>query len=52
MQVFNNSIFQLLDDPTDALDLIRDADVLVAYRLPKDVGGSSLFAFMHQQEQK
>lgn len=40
-----------LDKPADSIDLLRDSDQLVAYRLPKDNSDSSyLVVFMHQHE--
>ncbi|KAK6131633.1 hypothetical protein DH2020_034647 [Rehmannia glutinosa] len=51
-EIFNNSILRILDDPDDSLELIRDYDQLAAYRLPKDMDGSPLVVFMHQQEEK
>ncbi|XP_074338403.1 uncharacterized protein LOC141676617 [Apium graveolens] len=42
-----------LDKPADSIDLLRDFDQLVAYRLPKDNNDSSyLVVFMHQHEYK
>ncbi|KAK6147356.1 hypothetical protein DH2020_018268 [Rehmannia glutinosa] len=52
VEIFNNSILRILDDPDDSLELIRDYDQLAAYRLPKDMDGSRLVVFMHQQEEK
>lgn len=52
MQIYNNSILQTLDTPSGSIELIRDYDKLVAYRLPKDMDGSPLFEFTHQQEEK
>ncbi|KAI3443358.1 hypothetical protein Pfo_000023 [Paulownia fortunei] len=51
-EIYNNSILRILDDPDDSIELIRDYDQLVAYRLPKDMDGSPLVVFMHQQEEK
>lgn len=52
MQIYNNSILRILDDPDDSVELIRDYDQLVAYRLPKDMDGYPLVVFMHQQVEK
>lgn len=45
-------IFRLLEDPSDSLALIRDADKLVAYRLPKDFEQSHLVVFLHLEKEK
>ncbi|KAK4480926.1 hypothetical protein RD792_011784 [Penstemon davidsonii] len=50
--IYHNSIFRILEDSDDLIELIRDDDRLVAYRLPKDVKESSLVVFEHQQEDK
>ncbi|PIN10924.1 Ubiquitin-specific protease [Handroanthus impetiginosus] len=51
-EIYNNSILQILDDPDDSIELIRDKDQLVAYRLSKDMDESPLIVFMHQQDAK
>ncbi|XP_022744200.1 ubiquitin carboxyl-terminal hydrolase 8-like isoform X2 [Durio zibethinus] len=48
-EIFKNQIFRLLDEPSDSLALIRDADKLVAYRLPKVNETYPLVVFSHQQ---
>ncbi|CAB4287003.1 unnamed protein product [Prunus armeniaca] len=48
-EVYKCRIFRLLEDPFDSLDLIRDGDRLVAYRLPKGCETSLLVTFIHQQ---
>lgn len=40
----------LEEDPSDTLELIRDDDQLVAYRLPKDSEKLPLFVFTHQEQ--
>ncbi|XP_050226704.1 ubiquitin carboxyl-terminal hydrolase 8-like [Mercurialis annua] len=47
-EIYRNKIFRILMEPSDALDLIRDDDKLVAYRLPKDNEASTLVVFMHE----
>ncbi|WOG98248.1 hypothetical protein DCAR_0417589 [Daucus carota subsp. sativus] len=50
-EVYGSQIMHFLDKPSDSIDLLRDSDQLVAYRLPKDSGDSSyLVVFMHQYE--
>ncbi|XP_057784693.1 ubiquitin carboxyl-terminal hydrolase 8-like [Salvia miltiorrhiza] len=51
-EIFNNSILQALDSPSGSIELIRDYDQLVAYRLPKGMDGCPLVEFIHQQEEK
>ncbi|KAL6559087.1 hypothetical protein OROHE_006456 [Orobanche hederae] len=51
-EIYNNKIFRILDDPSDSIELIRDNDELVAYRLPKCMDGSRLVVFMHQTGKK
>ncbi|EPS63126.1 ubiquitin carboxyl-terminal hydrolase, partial [Genlisea aurea] len=48
-EVYNNRIIRYLEEPNDALSLIRDDDLLVAYRMEKIVDEASLFVFMHQR---
>ncbi|PON42083.1 Ubiquitinyl hydrolase [Parasponia andersonii] len=50
-EIYRNRIVRVLEDPSD-LDLIRDDDKLVAYRLPKESERCSLVVFMHQEEEK
>lgn len=49
-EIYNHSIFRTLDDSHDLVDLIRDNDRLVAYRLAKDTDGTPLVEFMHQRK--
>ncbi|KAA8516826.1 hypothetical protein F0562_017356 [Nyssa sinensis] len=51
-EIYNDRILHFLDGPYDSVDLIRDGDRLVAYRLPKDSQTSPLVVFMHQQVDK
>uniref|UniRef100_A0A5B7BYP1 Ubiquitin carboxyl-terminal hydrolase n=1 Tax=Davidia involucrata TaxID=16924 RepID=A0A5B7BYP1_DAVIN len=54
-EIFNDRILHFLNRPydsIDSIDLIRDGDRLVAYRLPKDSETSPLVVFMHQQGEK
>ncbi|KAK0583770.1 hypothetical protein LWI29_002751 [Acer saccharum] len=50
-EIYKNQIFRLLEEPSDSLELIRDDDKLVAYRLPKDSETSPLVVFMHQRKE-
>ncbi|PON98373.1 Ubiquitinyl hydrolase [Trema orientale] len=50
-EIYRNRIVRVLEDPSD-LDLIRDDDKLVAYRLPKESERCPLVVFMHQEEEK
>ncbi|KAJ8749980.1 hypothetical protein K2173_013895 [Erythroxylum novogranatense] len=50
-EVYNSCIIRYLEEPTDSLNLIRDGDRLVAYRLKKDVGSIPLIVFMHQHKE-
>lgn len=52
LQIYGSSIIRFLDDPTDSIELVRDVDTLVAYRLPKDDDGSRLVVFQHQCKEK
>lgn len=49
IQVYNNCIIRFLEDPTDSLSLIRDADKLVAYRFYKNNADAPLVVFINQQ---
>ncbi|XP_028104595.1 ubiquitin carboxyl-terminal hydrolase 8-like isoform X2 [Camellia sinensis] len=51
-EIFNNRILHFLDNSSDTIELIRDNDLLVAYRLPKDSETSSLVVFMHEQVER
>ncbi|KAF3442768.1 hypothetical protein FNV43_RR16685 [Rhamnella rubrinervis] len=51
-EIYRNRICRFLEDPSSSLDLIRDDDRLVAYRLPKETGTSPLAVFMHQRKEK
>ncbi|OIV99196.1 hypothetical protein TanjilG_19692 [Lupinus angustifolius] len=48
-EVYNNCIIRFLEDPSDSLSLIRDADRLIAYRFKKDNGDAPLVVFMNQR---
>ncbi|XP_065855904.1 ubiquitin carboxyl-terminal hydrolase 8-like isoform X2 [Euphorbia lathyris] len=48
VEIYKEKIFRFLEEPSDALALIRDDDKLVAYRLPKDNEASPLVVFMHE----
>ncbi|KAI8562828.1 hypothetical protein RHMOL_Rhmol03G0065500 [Rhododendron molle] len=48
-EIYNNRIIQTLDEASGSIDLIRDNDRLVAYRLPKDNETCPLVVFMHEQ---
>lgn len=52
VQVYNNRIIRYLEEPSDAISLIRDGDRLVAYRLPKDNERASIVVFMHQRKEE
>ncbi|XP_052198810.1 ubiquitin carboxyl-terminal hydrolase 8-like [Diospyros lotus] len=47
-EIFNNRILHFLDKPSDTIELIRDDDCLVAYRLPKGSETSPLVVFMNE----
>ncbi|KAF7851955.1 hypothetical protein BT93_L1664 [Corymbia citriodora subsp. variegata] len=51
-EVYKNCIFQYLDDPSDSIDLIRDNDQIVAYRLPKGSEPSVLVEFVHTKAER
>lgn len=44
-EIYRNTLFRWLDNPSDSLALIRDSDTLVAYRMPKDSDTSPLVVF-------
>ncbi|KAI3823380.1 hypothetical protein L1987_04815 [Smallanthus sonchifolius] len=46
-EIYNNCILHFLDKPADSLELVRDHDRLVAYRLPKDQDSLPLVVFTH-----
>ncbi|KAI3688025.1 hypothetical protein L1987_81731 [Smallanthus sonchifolius] len=46
-EIYNNCILHFLDKPSDSLELVRDHDQLVAYRLPKDQDSLPLVVFTH-----
>ncbi|XP_006592791.1 ubiquitin carboxyl-terminal hydrolase 8 isoform X2 [Glycine max] len=48
-EVYNNCIIRFLEDPTDSLSLIRDADKLVAYRFLKCNVDAPLVVFINQR---
>ena len=52
VQAYNNLIIRFLEDPSDSLSLIRDADRLVAYRFMKDNGDGPFLVFMNQRMEK
>ncbi|KAI4322496.1 hypothetical protein L6164_022186 [Bauhinia variegata] len=51
-EVYNNRIIRYLEEPTDSLSLIRDADRLVAYRFIKDTGDAPLVVFINQRKEE
>lgn len=51
-EIYNNRIIRYLEEPADSLSLIRDDDLLVAYRLTKSVDPAPLVVFMHQQAEE
>ncbi|XP_059668642.1 ubiquitin carboxyl-terminal hydrolase 8-like [Cornus florida] len=51
-EIFNHHIIRLLDKPSDSIELIRDNDKLVAYRLPIDSEMSPLVAFNHERVER
>ncbi|KAL2331868.1 hypothetical protein Fmac_019449 [Flemingia macrophylla] len=48
-EVYNNCIIRFLEEPTDSLSLIRDADKLVAYRFLKYNVDAPLVVFINQR---
>ncbi|XP_050379579.1 ubiquitin carboxyl-terminal hydrolase 8-like [Argentina anserina] len=50
-EIFRSRICRLLEDPSDSLGFVRDADKLVAYRLPKDFERSHLVVFLRLEKQ-
>ncbi|KAK9072723.1 hypothetical protein SSX86_009158 [Deinandra increscens subsp. villosa] len=46
-EIYSNCILHFLDKPADSLELVRDHDWLVAYRLPKDQDSLPLVVFTH-----
>nr|XP_043625823.1 ubiquitin carboxyl-terminal hydrolase 8-like [Erigeron canadensis] len=46
-EVYNNRILHVLDKPGDSIELVRDNDTLVAYRLLKDEDSLPLVVFTH-----
>ncbi|KAM7499981.1 hypothetical protein LguiA_024395 [Lonicera macranthoides] len=48
-EIYNNCIIQFFDNLAETIELIRDGDRLVAYRVPKDSDTSPLVVFMHQK---
>lgn len=48
-EVYNHRVIRCLEEPSDALSLIRDEDQLVAYRLPKNLEDSPLVVFTHEE---
>ncbi|KAL1324944.1 hypothetical protein HN51_035045 [Arachis hypogaea] len=51
-EAYNNMIIRFLEDPSDSLSLIRDADRLVAYRFMKDNSDGPFLVFTNQQMEK
>lgn len=51
-EVFDSSILGYLEEPSGKIDLIRDQDHLVAYRMLKESQRSPLVLFLHQREEK
>lgn len=51
-EVYNNHIIRFLGEPTDSLSLIRDDDLLVAYKLQNNIEKISRVVFVHQQIEK
>ncbi|PWA63478.1 ubiquitin specific protease domain protein [Artemisia annua] len=47
-EIYNNSILHFLDKPADSLELVRDNDRLVAYRVLKEEDSLPLVVFTHQ----
>lgn len=47
VQIYNNSILHFLDKPADSLELVRDNDQLVAYRVLKEEDSLPLVVFTH-----
>lgn len=48
-EIYNNKILHFLEEPSGILSLIRDEDLLVAYRLLNDVEACHLAVFMHER---
>ncbi|KAL8227133.1 hypothetical protein R6Q57_016965 [Mikania cordata] len=46
-EIYHNFIIHFLGKPSDSLELVRDHDRLVAYRLPKDQDSLPLVVFTH-----
>ncbi|KAI4310628.1 hypothetical protein MLD38_035592 [Melastoma candidum] len=51
-EVFEHRIIRYLEDPDDSLDLIRDDDRIVAYRLPEFCEESILVDFVHKKNER
>ncbi|KAI6696549.1 hypothetical protein NL676_016668 [Syzygium grande] len=51
-EVYNYRILRYLEEPSDSIDLIRDDDQIVAYRLPKGSETSVLVEFMHEKAER
>ncbi|KAL3532190.1 hypothetical protein ACH5RR_005711 [Cinchona calisaya] len=49
-EVYDNRIIGCLEEPSDKLELIRDQDRLVAYRILKESQRSPLVVFMHEEK--
>ena len=49
MQIYNNRVLRILDKPADCIELVRDDDRLVAYRLLKDEDVLPLVVFTHRR---
>ncbi|KAJ9554852.1 hypothetical protein OSB04_009466 [Centaurea solstitialis] len=48
-EIYNNRVLRILDKPADCIDLVRDDDRLVAYRLLKDEDVLPLVVFTHRR---
>ncbi|XP_030511259.1 ubiquitin carboxyl-terminal hydrolase 8-like isoform X2 [Rhodamnia argentea] len=51
-EVYNNCILRYLEESYDSIDLIRDDDYIVAYRLPKGSETSVLVEFKHERAER
>ncbi|XP_024985161.1 ubiquitin carboxyl-terminal hydrolase 8-like isoform X2 [Cynara cardunculus var. scolymus] len=48
-EIYNHRVLHFLDKPADSIELVRDYDRLVAYRLPKDEDNFPLVVFTHRR---
>ncbi|XP_020266514.1 ubiquitin carboxyl-terminal hydrolase 8 [Asparagus officinalis] len=51
-EIYGNRIIRYLEDPSDAVSLIRDGDRLAAYKLLKDDENYPLVVFTHQRVER